>query len=272
MKQNKIQWQDQNIFVTCWNAKNEIENTPLLLCLHGLGFDGYLTFHKLGEYFSKHHFNVITFDFPGFGESELKTDRELNLTDLTDLIEHIRLNFSKDYSEKKILLLSHSMAGIMALEYILRYTDNVSGYCSIEGNCIPGGGYLSKKFIRLDGKRLQRFWDLFIRQIENNPEQQSMSEEYITALKRTTPETIKRYSDILVNKVPENLFNEASNKIEHKCFLYTPLSPEGNELAELYQVENYKVIQISNALHDMINSQPEITIRILEEWIEEISS
>ncbi len=66
--------------------------------------------------------------------------------------------------------------------------------------------------------------------------------------------------------------NSFGIKLNINAFYIPPLSPEGNELAELYQVENYKVIQISNALHDMINSQPEITIRILEEWIEEISS
>jgi len=259
-----IEYKNNKINVASWGDDNS-NREPLILGLHGLGFNGNSTFKIMGKFYAEKGLKFVTFDFPGFGLSPFI--EELDWDDFCEMIKIIQDKYSIK-ANKKIVLVAHSMGGIMALSFIKKFPENVLAYCSLEGNCLSGGGYLSKKFARMPDKRLDRFYELFVKQVEKDPGQQGMSSEYLDSLKQTTARVMKYYSDLLVNYVPESLFESASKQIQHKCFLYAPGSPEGDELAEVYENENYLIYPVKNALHDIINSQPQSVNEWLWKWIE----
>ncbi|MCK5076238.1 MAG: alpha/beta fold hydrolase [Calditrichia bacterium] len=262
-----IEYNNNKINVTEWGIENSNGNKPIIIGLHGLGFNGYSTFKNMGEFFSEKGYTFITFDFPGFGISPFMEG--LTWDNFSEIINIIFKKCRYD-NNSKIILIAHSMGGIMALSYIAKFPEKVLAYCSLEGNCLPGGGYLSKKFARMPDKRLVRFFELFVKQVEKDPGQQGLSFEYMISLKQTNAQTMKYYSDLLVNHVPQNLFQSASKLVEHKSYLYAPGSPEGDDLAKLYKNENYLVYAVQNALHDLINSQPDNTNNWLRKWIDDI--
>ncbi len=89
-----------------------------LIFIHGVGMCGEIWQPQV-EYFSK-DYRVITYDFLGHGQSELKKDKltlEDYVTQLYNLVNEIGVsNFS---------LIGHSMGAIIAVAYALRYPKKV---------------------------------------------------------------------------------------------------------------------------------------------------
>ena len=100
-----------------------------ILYLHGLGTskeDFKATLNN--ESFSD--FNIISFDFPGCGNSNYSNEIALDIDDLViitnKLTEHLSL--------KSFHLIGHSMGGLTGLLYARRYPEKIKSFINVEGN------------------------------------------------------------------------------------------------------------------------------------------
>jgi pimeloyl-ACP methyl ester carboxylesterase len=108
-----------------------LRRTPevAVVFLHGLGcskrdFQGAFEFPGLTDY------TLLTFDLPGCGDSPYPENLTLNIDDLVE-ITHLVLSA---LSVKDVVLVGHSMGGLVALLYAERYPANVQGFINVEGN------------------------------------------------------------------------------------------------------------------------------------------
>lgn len=87
-------------------------------------------------------YTIFSFDFPGCGYSSYP----INISyDVDDLCEITKLMI--DYLElKKVILVGHSMGGMIGLLYILRY-NNVKAFLNVEGNLAEENCLFSSKIV-----------------------------------------------------------------------------------------------------------------------------
>ena len=74
-------------------------------------------------------YTIIAFDFPGCGNSTYSKDQNLNIDDLVE-ITHLII---KKLNLNNIVLIGHSMGGLVGLLYVLKY-NHIKAFIDIEGN------------------------------------------------------------------------------------------------------------------------------------------
>ena len=115
----------------------------ILLYLHGLGcskkdFIEAASFDELNDY------TLIAFDFPGCGNSPYPENASLGMDDLTGITRII----TSELSLNKLVIIGHSMGGLVALLYIKKYGKGVKAFISIEGNLAPEDCMFSREVKR----------------------------------------------------------------------------------------------------------------------------
>ncbi|MGC9445044.1 MAG: alpha/beta fold hydrolase [Candidatus Methanospirareceae archaeon] len=108
-----------------------LRRTPnvAVVFLHGLGcskrdFQGAFDFPELSDY------TLLAFDLPGCGDSPYPENLTLNMD---DLVEITRLVLST-LQIRDLVLVGHSMGGLVALLYAERYRPKLRGFMNVEGN------------------------------------------------------------------------------------------------------------------------------------------
>lgn len=85
-------------------------------------------------------YTIISFDYPGCGNSPYTPHRNLDVDDLAEItqifIEQLQLN--------NIVLVGHSMGGLVAMLYMLKHKSALA-FISIEGNLAPENCIFSRK-------------------------------------------------------------------------------------------------------------------------------
>jgi pimeloyl-ACP methyl ester carboxylesterase len=110
-----------------------------VLSLHGLGsskndFARALRVSDLGRY------SLAAFDFPGCGNSPYPEDIAFNVDDLVE-ITHLLV---RNLSLINVILLGHSMGGLVSLLYAERYGTYVEALLNVEGNLAPRDCFFSR--------------------------------------------------------------------------------------------------------------------------------
>lgn len=111
-----------------------------IVFLHGLGcskadYTGALKAPELGGH------TVLSFDFPGCGNSSYHRELALGLDDLME-ITHAVLRALR---VPPFLLVGHSMGGVIALLYARNYPPQLRGFCNVEGNLGPEDCFISRR-------------------------------------------------------------------------------------------------------------------------------
>ncbi|MBI2654597.1 alpha/beta fold hydrolase [Candidatus Woesearchaeota archaeon] len=113
-----------------------------LLYLHGLGcskkdFEEALVISELKDY------KIVSFDFPGCGDSEYPKNLSLGMDDLVEITELVvsKLKLSN------LIIIGHSMGGLTSLLYAEKYKKRVLGFINVEGNLAPEDCFFSRKVI-----------------------------------------------------------------------------------------------------------------------------
>ena len=140
---------------------------PTLLYLHGLGcyqrdFQEAFQQNQLKSY------SIITFDFPGFGESSCPEPLSLDIDSLVE-ITHLLI---QALVKRALVLVGHSMGGLIALLYILRYPDQAQAFINVEGNLTAEDCFISRKCRQYDFKNFcTHFYPEFLKKSSrsNNP-------------------------------------------------------------------------------------------------------
>jgi pimeloyl-ACP methyl ester carboxylesterase len=116
-----------------------------LLFLHGLGcsIDDFLQAYETA---SLSEYTLASFDFPGCGRSSYTETTSL---DVDDLVALTAMAVSQ-LALKDIVLIGHSMGGLVALLYSDRYTRSVRALVSVEGNLVRDDCFFSRKVAGTD--------------------------------------------------------------------------------------------------------------------------
>ena len=131
------------------------DRTPLL-SLHGFGStkEDYadLSMHPAFE-----GRDLIAYDAPGFGASELADPSKLSMSFLVDLA----LALCDELNIANCHLSGHSMGGLSGLLFAHRHPDRVRSFMSIEGNVAPEDCFLSRQIVEYPARSAQEFMDNF---------------------------------------------------------------------------------------------------------------
>ena len=110
-----------------------------VLSLHGLGsskndFARALRVNALARY------SLAAFDFPGCGNSPYPEDSAFNVDDLVEITHLLVCNLSLI----NVILVGHSMGGLVSLLYAERYSKFVKALVNVEGNLAPRDCFFSR--------------------------------------------------------------------------------------------------------------------------------
>ena len=115
------------VTITAYGVRN-VEDRPCLILVHGFkGFKDWGFFPPTAEYFAKHGYFVVSFNFSHNGVSEEKPEEfveralfeqntfSLEVEELSELVDLYRDGFFGDPFDEKIFLLGHSRGGAEAI-------------------------------------------------------------------------------------------------------------------------------------------------------------
>lgn len=103
-----------------------------ILYLHGLGTSKE-DFESAMGYKSLDKFNIISFDFPGCGQSNYYNEVALDINDLVDITDKVVKKTGLDTFH----LIGHSMGGLTGLLYTKQHPRKVKSFINVEGNLDP---------------------------------------------------------------------------------------------------------------------------------------
>jgi len=125
-------------------------DTPLtLLYVHGLGESG-LCFERLAARSELSAFRQLIPDLPGYGRSAWSAE-PLPLAGQADLLASWLA--SRSSGEGPVVLVGHSMGGVMGSIFCERHPEAVRAFINVEGNLSPEDCVFSSQAVRMDVNR-----------------------------------------------------------------------------------------------------------------------
>jgi len=120
---------------------------------------------------------VVSFDFPGCGQSPYVEHMSLDIDDLVSLATLV----ASQISLKDVVLIGHSMGGLVALLYCERNPGSVRALVNVEGNLVSDDCFFSRKAAGTDYSSFK----------------ESMFPEFIHGLKMGVNRGLREYGGIL---------------------------------------------------------------------------
>ncbi len=118
-----------------------------LLWVHGLGESG-LCFERIALHPDLSSFCQLIPDLPGYGRSAWSGE-PLPLDGQADLLAR----WLSTRGEKPVVLVGHSMGGVLGTIFCERYPEVVRAYVNVEGNLSPADCVFSGQAVRMDEAR-----------------------------------------------------------------------------------------------------------------------
>lgn len=236
---------------------------PIVLYLHGLGcskkdFESALRYKDLKEY------SLMAVDFPGSYGSEYPDDIHLTIDDLVEITNI----FLSSLGIKKVILVGHSMGGLVGLLFAEKFPQRVAALINIEGNLAPEDCFLSRKAIGLSFEIFKKnVW----REIQNTVKfnQSKGSQAYLKNLAHVNPRTYYDLCASLVNYSDRGDLVERFIKLPMpKTYIY------GEENRTLSHIPTLKAhintIEIPNSGHTPSYDNPNFYYKALASFIASI--
>jgi pimeloyl-ACP methyl ester carboxylesterase len=257
----KIRYKNQNLSISYFlRSKKKLT----LVYLHGLGcskddFASILQMSKFNEY------NLMAFDFPGHGNSTHPKKYPLRIDDLVRItkivLSKLKLN--------NLILIGHSMGGLVALLYIEMYPKKVKGFINVEGNLTPEDCFFSRKAEGYSVKQFitKRYWD-----IKNNVKKRKNKgfQKYVGHLNKTNPKSYYDYCSTIT------LYSDYGNLIPRflkigvpKIFMYGSENKNLSYLSHLKQ-KSCKLIEVPNSNHWAVYDNPRYYYKSLCRFVRNI--
>lgn len=186
-----------------------LRRTPAetVVFLHGLGcskrdFQGAFDHPELTDY------ALLAFDFPGCGDSPYPENLTLNIDDLVE-ITHLVL---AALQVKDIVLVGHSMGGLVALLYTERYHTSVRGFINVEGNLSSEDCFFSRLAAQ---STVSAFTNTLFPELRDRLQhaQNRGLREYAANLEKASINAYHDYSPSLVE------YSDTGNLLERYCAL-----------------------------------------------------
>jgi len=234
-----------------------------VLYLHGLGCSK-SDFLGVAEIESLNAHSLVAFDFPGHGNSGY-----VEKLDMDDLVEITGL-FIEKLNLQDIVLIGHSMGGLVALLFSEKYAGRVKAFVNLEGNLKIEDCTFSKQSIEVDfdsfSKVTFRNFKIVL-QFSKKPGFKKCAE---TLMKYNPQKAMYDFSPSLVKYSGNGELIEkfASLKMP-KCFIY---GSENNGLSYIPELKKkgIPVSEISNSNHFPQYDNPEEYHRVISSFLDRV--
>lgn len=234
-------------------------NDNLIVCIHGLGCS-MDNFDSIWDFSLLHHYSILSFDLPGFGDS---SKPEAFSYDLNDHAEICAALLSK-YKEYKIHLLGHSMGGAIGLILSDKMLRPLQSFINVEGNLISHDSTLSRKkssiaFQEFKHKELP----YFIRTLElsNEPGRKYWANN----LKKSSPYGFYMSSRSLVDWSDSGeLLNKFKGLACKKVYIH---GDKNSYLKILSYLDEIPVVSIAHSGHFPMNDNPSDFYKYLADFL-----
>jgi pimeloyl-ACP methyl ester carboxylesterase len=172
-KRLKVCAQDRTLYVDYFLRPGHEET---LLFLHGLGCTK-ADFQRAVDVDTLRTHTLVAYDFPGHGNSEYPSELSLDM----DFLTEITADVIKTLNLSPVVLIGHSMGGLVSLLYAERYASSVKAFINVEGNLAKEDCFFSRKIAELDFETFRKefFWD------------------YIGELKKSSNTGFRKYAETL---------------------------------------------------------------------------
>ena len=236
-----------------------------ILYLHGLGcskddFLGATSTVDLQAY------ALVALDFPGCGNSSYHENMALGIDDLVEITN----TFVSRLPLGDLVVLGHSMGGLVALLYIEKYGKPVKGFISVEGNLASEDCFISREVTRHSLAEFKGAGFRNLRQKLSRLKNRGY-QEYVDTLERySSPQAIFDYSPSLVDYSDNGNLIQRFTQLEiPKIFIY---GSENKSLSYIPQLreKGCEVVEVSNSDHFPFHDNPRDYYRAIFNFMEKI--
>ena len=235
-----------------------------VLYLHGLGcykndFMGAVDVDRLKPY------TLVAFDFPGCGNSPYLANVNLGMDELVEITNIV----VSELDLGDVVLIGHSMGGLVGLLYAEKYNEHVKGFIDVEGNlaledCFFSGkiaGYGSTGFTKEVLERFQR---------KLAQSDSKALREHAQALGDASEKALFDYSFSMVDYSENgNLISRFSGLQIPKLFIY---SVESSGLSYIPKLKDSvcEVVKIPDSSHFMFYDNPKAYYHEVSNFLDKV--
>ena len=229
-----------------------------ILYLHGLGCskNDFLTATSTDELQA---YTLVAFDFPGCGNSSYPENRALGIDDLVEITNI----FVSKLSLGDLVVIGHSMGGLVALLYIQRYDEHIKGFINVEGNLASQDCFFSREITNHSFVELkERVFRDFVQELSRSKKRGF--QKYADMLEKySSPKAFFDYCPSLVS------YSDNGNLIQRFTELKIPIifiyGSENNLLSHIPLLKNKgcEVAEIANSNHFPFYDNPQDYYRVI---------
>ena len=236
-----------------------------ILYLHGLGCskDDFL---RATDTIELQAYTLLAFDFPGCGNSSYPENITLGIDDLVEITNII---ISK-LSLIDLVVIGHSMGGLVALLYIQRYAEHIKGFVNVEGNLAPEDCIFSREITKHNFAEFKETTFPDLKEELSRSENRGF-QKYVNTLKKySSPKAFFDYCPSLVNYSENgNLIQRFTDLKIPKIFIY---GSENNWLSYIPQLKNKgcEVVEIANSNHFPCYDNPQDYYKVISNFLKKI--
>lgn len=235
-----------------------------IIYLHGLGCskNDFLSATNADELKA---YTLIALDFPGCGNSPYPENMALGIDELVEITNTFVLRLSLG----NLVLIGHSMGGLVALLYIQRYGDHVHGFINVEGNLASEDCFISREVTKYG---LSEFMETGFRNLKHmlSLSEKKGFQKYVKTLEGySSPKAISDYSPSLVSYADDgNLIQQFTQLRIPKIFIH---GSENKSLSYIPQLEKKgcDVVEIPKSSHFPFYDNPRHYYRAISDFLNE---
>jgi pimeloyl-ACP methyl ester carboxylesterase len=238
-----------------------IEETTLYL--HGLGCSKN-DFLEATSADDLQAYTLLAFDFPGCGNSSYPQNMSFEIDDLVEITNI----FVSGLSLGDLVVIGHSMGGLVALLYIEKYGERAKGFISVEGNLASEDCFISREVTRYTLAEFKGAGFQDLRQRLSQSKNRGY-QKYVDTLERySSPKAIFDYSPSLVDYSDNGNLIQRFTQLEiPKIFIY---GSENKGLSYIPRLRDKgcEVAEVSNSDHFPFYDNPRDYYRAISNFLE----
>lgn len=238
-----------------------------LLYLHGgaCSKEDFLEITKRTEF---NNYEIVAFDFPGCGNSNYPSGAQLDIDDLVEVTHAV----IQELDLHQIILVGHSMGGLIGLLYALRY-GQIIAFVSIEGNLAPENCVFSRK--AASGRSYKEFLNIKFPELQHKlaSSEKIGFRKWSESLLHASPQafydycpSIVRYSD---DTATLKIYLDLSIP---KIYMYGSENKTALKFLEILHIKNCQTVEIPESNHFPFYDNPNAFYAVLHNFLGTINS
>jgi pimeloyl-ACP methyl ester carboxylesterase len=255
MSKIKLKFNNDSIGI-CYDL--QVKGDESVIFIHGLG-GGKDNFNYVWGFPGYARYNILTFDLPGFGDSDKPSGFSYSMEDMAGvtrmLIQQLHL--------EKIYLVGHSMGGAIGLLLARQIKSSMMSFSCLEGNLISEDCTGSRETMKYSLSEFQKvgFQQLKLTLSENQ------DPLFLNTLSKSDPYAFYKSSESLVTWSDSGKLIEMFVKMNIPiCYFY---GEQNKDIPVIKKLSYIPKIEISDAGHGMMTDNPSVFYKELLRFIED---